>query len=122
MQLAGPAPMVYVPLIGVVIALSTCAADVVAQPNELVTITVYEPAAVASYVALLVPTLVTPFRTHWYVAMVPLPAVAVAVNVSVVPVQIEVVPLIDAVGNNASETTNAADVVEQPLLLVTITV
>jgi len=75
-------------------------------------------------VALLVPTLVEPFNIHWYVVIVPLPAVEVEAS-SVVDwpgVNVRQLAVAMAVGTAFSVTDVAADVVEHPLLLVTITV
>jgi hypothetical protein len=63
-----------------------------------------------------------PPRFHWYPEMVPLPAVALAVSRVFPPVQKEGVPVIAAVGNAFTVSKVAEDVVEHPLLLVTVTV
>ena len=56
-------PIVYAPLNGAVL-LITIGPAVTVQPDEFVTITVYEPAVDVVNVAELVPTFVTPFNTY----------------------------------------------------------
>ena len=54
--------------------------------------------------------------------MVPLPALAFELSTVLEPAQKDVLPLMLADGKALTVTANAADVVEQPLLLVTTTV
>jgi hypothetical protein len=57
-------------------------------------------------VAELVPTLVEPFNTHWYVVIVPNAVEAVAVNVAELPAKIVVqLAAIDTVGASTEFTT-----------------